>query len=82
VDLAEHRVDHGVEEVLLAPDVVVQRHRLDLEPLGQGPHRQGREATLVSGAQGLRDDAVAAERQARGRHPASFDVGGPTHLML
>jgi len=38
VDLAEHDVDHSVQEVALAGNVVVKRHRLDAERLAQLAH--------------------------------------------
>jgi hypothetical protein len=47
VDLAEDDLDHAVEEVVLARDVVVERHRLDAELLREPAHRQGPEAAFV-----------------------------------
>ena len=38
--LAEHRVEHDVEQLGLAGHVGVERHRADAEPLGDPPHRQ------------------------------------------
>jgi hypothetical protein len=86
VHLGEDDVEHGVEEPLLARDVVVQRHRLDAEATGEGAHRQGGQALRVGKGNRLRDDAVAAERTADGwcraagarvlgvigRHPSSW----------
>jgi hypothetical protein len=42
VDLGEDDVDHPVEEVVLVGDVVVERHRLDVELLGKLAHPLGR----------------------------------------
>ena len=36
-----HRLHHEPEELVLVGDVVVERHHLEAEPLGQPPHRQG-----------------------------------------
>ena len=84
VQLAEHRVDHRVEQRLLARDVVVERHRLDAEAAGQRPHRQGGQALLVGEGHRLGDDAVAAQRGAGGRHPGSsgnWSVGWACQIL-
>jgi hypothetical protein len=47
LDLAEDQVDHAVEQVVLVRDVVVERHRLHAELLGDVAHRELRRATLV-----------------------------------
>src|SRR4051794_9533124 len=62
VDLAEDDVDHPVEEVGLAGDVVVERHRLDPELLGELAHRQLLGPTLVGQRDGGAQDPVAVER--------------------
>jgi hypothetical protein len=46
-DLAEDDVDHAVEQVVLAGDVVVERHRLDAELLRELAHGHGLEAASV-----------------------------------
>ena len=56
-DLAEHDVDHAVEEFALVGDVVVERHRLDAEGLAELAHAQRRDSVLVS------------ERNAGAQHP-------------
>jgi len=47
LDLAEDDVDHPVEEVVLVVDVVVERHRLDAELLGELAHRELLRPALV-----------------------------------
>jgi hypothetical protein len=41
VDLTEHEVDHEVDEFVFVADVVVERHRGDLQFGGQCSHGQG-----------------------------------------
>jgi len=48
------RVDHSVEEVVLAGDVVVQGHRLDPERLAELAHAQRPDAVLVGDIGGNR----------------------------
>jgi hypothetical protein len=38
--LGEHDVEDAVEQVVLVRNVVVERHRLDVEAGGEGTHRQ------------------------------------------
>ena len=40
LDLAEHHVDDAVQDLLLVGDVVIDRHRLDTELLGERADRQ------------------------------------------
>ena len=40
LDLLEHDVDHGVQQLLLARHVVVERHRARAELAGQPAHAQ------------------------------------------
>jgi hypothetical protein len=40
LDLAEHQVDEPVQQVRLAGDVVIQRHRLDPDRLAELAHAQ------------------------------------------
>ena len=47
IDLAEHEIDHAVEEVVLVGHVVVQRHRLDPELVAEPAHAQRRDAVLI-----------------------------------
>jgi hypothetical protein len=46
-DLAEHEVDHAVEDLVLAGDVVVERHRLDVQAVREPAHGQRGDAALV-----------------------------------
>src|SRR5580765_7794845 len=64
VDLAEDDVDDAVEDLVLVLDVVVDRHRLDAELLGQGPDGQGREAVGIRDRDRATQHAVAAEARA------------------
>jgi hypothetical protein len=66
-DLAEHDVDHPVQEVALTSHVVVQRHRLDPEDLAEPAHAEGADAAFVGeGDRGL-EYLVAAQRRPPGR---------------
>ncbi|HEY3690808.1 MAG TPA: hypothetical protein VGL46_10950 [Pseudonocardiaceae bacterium] len=47
LDLAEHEIDHEVDELIFVADVVVQRHRGDLQFGGRGPHGQRGKTVLV-----------------------------------
>src|SRR5450759_4884486 len=60
LDLAENQVDHAVEKVLLAGDVVVQRHRLDPHRLTELAHRERLDSVLVGeGGRGAQDPVAA-----------------------
>jgi hypothetical protein len=48
IDLAEHKIDQTVQEVVFAGDVVVQGHRLDPEVLAEAPHAQRPDAVTIS----------------------------------
>ena len=58
LDLGEHRVDHAVEDVVLARDVVIQRHGLDPELLSEAPHGHRAEALGVGQGHGRTQRAV------------------------
>jgi hypothetical protein len=60
-DLGEHQVDHGVEEIALVGDVVIERHRLDPEFLCEPPHRQGVDAVGIGEVDGGARRPLAAE---------------------
>ena len=62
LDLAEHEVDQPVEDLVLVGDVVVDRHRLDAELLGQRPDRQRRQAAGVGDGERAAHDPVPAQR--------------------
>ena len=63
LDLAEDDVDHPVEEVVLVGDVVVERHRLDPELLGELAHRQLLRPALVGQGDRGAQHALSAERR-------------------
>ena len=62
LELGEDRREHRVEDVVLARDVVVQRHRLDAEACRELAHRQCRDSVGVGERQRLGDDDLAAQR--------------------
>ncbi len=47
LDLVEHDVDHGVQQLVLARDVVIQRHRARAELTGEPAHAQPFDAFAV-----------------------------------
>jgi hypothetical protein len=73
LDLGEDQVDHAVEQVAAVGHVVVQRHRLDAELLGQLAHRQLLDAARVGQRDRGAQHALTAERGALPR-----SVGGRT----
>ncbi len=62
-DRAEHPVDHRVEQVLLAREVVVEAHRLAAQPLAEASGAEGAEPEVADERKRRVDDALAAERQ-------------------
>ncbi len=62
VHLFDDVVDHAVEHVLLAGDVVVERHRLDADLPGETAHRQPRQPVTV-GQRDRGDDDPLGPRQ-------------------
>jgi len=77
VDLAEDDVDHPVEQVALAGDVVVQRHRLHAERLPQLAHAErGHPGLVGEGYRGAQHPVPVQRRPVRravpgGVHPRS-----------
>ena len=65
-DAGDHGVAHAVEQVVLVPDVAVQRHRVDAERLAQPTHAQPVEAVAVGRVDRGPHDAVAGQRALRG----------------
>ena len=57
--LAEDLLDHALDQVLLAVDVAVQRHRLDAELASEPPHREGVEALAVDEVEGGAEHPIA-----------------------
>ncbi len=66
VHLAEHQVDHTVEQVVLVGDVVVQGHRLDPEGLAEPAHAERLQAAGVGEFDGGPQHALTGERPALG----------------
>src|SRR5207237_10224562 len=65
VDLAEDDVDHAVQELLLVPHVVVERHRLDPHLLSQVAHAQRLDALAVGQGNGGPEDSLPAQLGSR-----------------
>src|SRR3979411_1740803 len=63
-DLAHQEIDHATDDLLLAPNVVIERHRLDPEPLADSAHRDRLEPVLVRDLDRGTQHALAAERRA------------------
>ena len=91
VDLARDELDHAVEDVVLVGHVVVQRHRLDAELLGELAHAERLDPTLVgkvdrarrmrSLLNGVRDPALAAVFLAISVHPLHRNVQSKFQLQ-
>ena len=47
LDLADDQLDDAVEQVVLVPDVAVERHRVDAELLAELAHAQRLEAVAI-----------------------------------
>jgi hypothetical protein len=60
-DLGHHELRDAVEQVLLVPDVVVQRHGLHAELAAQAAHGEGLESFRVHHAQAGPEDPLARE---------------------
>jgi hypothetical protein len=69
-DGVEDAIEDGVHQLVLAPDVRVQRRRLDVERGGQPAHRERVAPIPVEDAEGLVDDGGAG-------HPAMPASLGP-----
>jgi hypothetical protein len=84
VDLAEDVVDHAVQQRVLAGHVVVERHGLDPELVGQLAHAQRGDAVLVGQGDRRAQDPLRGQGDARcrarvglGRHVvSSSNIGG------
>ena len=64
LDLSDDRVDDAVEERFLVGDVVVERHRLDAELVGEVAHRERLDALLVGECDGSAQHPVLAQGNA------------------
>jgi hypothetical protein len=62
------RLEEGVEQVLAARDVAVQRHRLDAQRAAEAAHRERVAALGLDELERGVDHAGAAERLAGRRH--------------
>jgi hypothetical protein len=71
-DLARHQLHEAVEDVLLAGDVVVERHRLDLERLGEPAHRERVDAALVGQPERRANHLFPAQWRAACRLPGNL----------
>ena len=65
LDLAEDDVDHPVDEVVAAGHVAVQRHRREVEGLGEPAHADGLEPAGVGGSDRGSQDRLPAQAAAR-----------------
>ena len=65
LDLADDRLDDTVEQGLLVGDVVVQRHRLDAERLGEVAHGEGLDALRVGELDGGGEHPLPGEGEPR-----------------
>ena len=72
-DAGHEGLHHGVEELLLARDVAVQRHRLDAELLPEPTHGEAGQAVGVDELQRGLDDPVATEGDPRRRRRLVID---------
>src|SRR4029453_2345463 len=72
-DLAEDRVDHAVEEVVLVGDVVVERHRGAAELLAELAHAEGLDAVSVGEVDGGAQDTLSG--------PGGPGIGARTGLL-
>ena len=64
LELADHALDDAVEQVVLVPDVAVERHGVDAELLAEPAHAQRLEAAAVGEVDGGLQDALAGQRRA------------------
>jgi hypothetical protein len=61
LDLRHHQLDDPLEDVVLVANVVIQRHRLHAQLLGQPAHRQRVDPARIGELHGRAQDAFAAE---------------------
>jgi hypothetical protein len=60
-DLAEDKIDHAIEQVVLVGDVVVERHRFDAELLAELAHAERLDAGTVGQIDGGEQNARSAD---------------------
>ena len=63
LDLPDHDIDDAVEDVLLVPDVVVERHRVDTERLAELAHADGIAAASIGELEGSLEHPLLAQRE-------------------
>src|SRR6266849_7128166 len=61
IDLAEDDIDHPIQDVFLVPHMVVERHRLDPEVLGDLAHAERPEAAFVGEVDGSLEHPLPAQ---------------------
>ena len=79
VDLAEYEIDDAVQDVVLVGDVVVERHRLDLELLTEPAHGERLDPARIGENQGGAQNALPA--QGRSRLGIRVGLGGHLHPL-
>lgn len=62
LDVLEDLAERACEEVVLVPNVVVERHRLDPESTGEPPHRERDETLGIGELDGCREDPIPGQR--------------------
>ena len=62
LDLADNDLDDAVEQVVLVPDVAVERHGLDAQLLPEPAHAQPLEAVTVRELDGGKEHALPGQR--------------------
>ena len=61
LDLVQHEVDDAVQDVVLVPDVVVQRHRFHPERLAEPAHGHRLDPARVREANGGVEDSIPVQ---------------------
>ena len=61
VDLGDDHVEHAVEQFVLVRDVLVERHRYDVELVGEPPHAERVRPVAIGQGHGGRQDPLPVE---------------------
>ncbi len=61
LDLADDHVRDAIEDLVLVPDVAVERHRIDAELLAEPAHAQGVDALAIGEVDGSPKDALLGQ---------------------
>jgi hypothetical protein len=64
LDLAEHDIHHAVEDLVLVGDMVVERHRLDVQAVREPAHGERADAVLVGEGHRFEEHPLPAQRGA------------------